>query len=144
MIQATCIITVTEDDLDWARAAVILAKRQFPGFCREGVSYGCDKSRSPWSDEALSQVVVAKHWLEAQEPIRTPMRNSYGLKHIAESWAGFYISNAALIAAAAGLLINQRQIDPTSPNTLVAISKRGLPRSGNWPKQVDKVIIEAQ
>jgi len=143
MIKSLTTIIVTPTDLVWAQNAAATARALFPGFCREGVAFGCDRQRTPWEDSSLPQVVIARHWLETQEEIQTPTRNSYNLKHYAENWAGFYISNAALIAAAAGLGINQRLQDSTSPNTLVAISKRFLPNYGEHEqRQVTSVIIE--
>lgn len=143
MIKTLTTIIVTPEDLAWARGAALAAKRLFPGFCREGVSFGCDRNRTPWEESSLPQVVVARHWLEIQDHTKTPIRNSYNLKHYAENWAGFYVSNAALIAAAAGLGVNQKLQDQTSPNTLVAISKRFLPNYGEHDqRQVTSVIIE--
>ena len=48
---------------------------------------------------------------------------SYGLKHKAERWAGDYISNGALIAAAIHLGIPFEQIKD-SPNVYLAVSSK--------------------
>jgi hypothetical protein len=42
-------------------------------------------------------------WLRLVPKVQQPRRSSYYLKHAAEKWAGAYISNGALIAAAVHL-----------------------------------------
>ena len=147
MISTHTVITITAEDLDWARGAVILAKRQFPSFCGEGVSFVCDKQRRPFEDYALPQVVVCKHWLKTRKAVygRSRRTRSYFLKHVVEDWAGFYVSNAAFIAAACALGFSQKQDDDDSPVTLVGISKDSLPDPEDRKRRfVDEVIIEAQ
>jgi hypothetical protein len=146
MIRTHTVITITPEDLEWAKDAVAFAKLTFPGFCGEGVSFGCDKQRRPFEDSALTQVVVCKHWLETREPVygRCRRTSSYFLKHVVEEWAGFYVSNAAFIAAACALDFNQKQADHDSPVTLVGISKDSLPKPEDRKRRfIDEVIIEA-
>lgn len=116
-------LIVTDDDLQWARQAVDTAQHLFPGFCAEGVAYGLDKQRRAFEDRDLPLVVIARHWLNHYERSKniSERHSSYGCKHFAERWADCYVSNAALIAAAAGMGIRQRPTHLGSPNTYLAL-----------------------
>jgi hypothetical protein len=52
---------------------------------------------------AHDQFERAVAWLRLVPKVQTPRRSSYYLKHAAERWAGAYVSNGALIAAAVHL-----------------------------------------
>jgi hypothetical protein len=58
-----------------------------------------------------------------RKTVNRKMGGSYGLKHKAERWAGDYISNGALIAAAIHLGIRFEQ-DNDSPNVHLAVSSK--------------------
>lgn len=56
--------------------------------------------------------------------------SSYHLKHCAERWAGRYVSNGALMAAAIALGIEFKHCeDPASPNLLFKLHIRATPRN---------------
>lgn len=63
-----------------------------------------------------NEVKAAKRYLtEVMRPGRYP-RGSYELKHMAEDWAGEYISNGALIAAAVDL---RYRVTPAGINAVI-------------------------
>jgi hypothetical protein len=130
-------IVITPADLAWAREAVEKAKWLFPNFCSEGIDTGFpEKGRHPFSDDHLEEVVICRLWLEhfqhAEHVSRTT--SSYGCKHHAEDWAGRYVCNAALIAAAAGLGIVQKPANSFgSPNTVLAIKYSSWPQGRRYP-----------
>jgi hypothetical protein len=74
-----------------------------------------------------SQIAAALRFLEGVETSRTmtPMRSSYGLKHMAESHQFGYICNGAMIAALLMVGVPVRRI-PSSPNAQIGIKKRWL------------------
>lgn len=125
-------IIITPADLAWAKDAVRKAKLLFPYFCSEGINTGFpEQGRHPFRDSDLEEVVLSRLWLEHYDHAAHINRrsSSYRCKHHAENWAGRYISNAALIAAAAGLGITQKSCQPyRGPNTYLAI------KYSSWPK----------
>jgi hypothetical protein len=124
-------ILISPADLAWATEAVDKARWSFPRFCSEGVDTGFPgHGRHPFSDDRLVEVVISRLWLEHFQRAERCNRkhSSYGCKHFAERWAGHYVSNAAFVAAAAGLGIGQRPGSVGSPNTVLAI------KYSSWPQ----------
>ena len=129
-------IAVTPADLAWAAEAVDIAKGLFPNFCSEGIDTGFpEHGRHPFSHDHLVEVVIGRLWLEHFQRAERCNRNhsSYGCKHFAERWAGHYVSNAAFIAAAAGLGIVQKPCSLGSPNTVLAIKYSDWPQGCCYP-----------
>lgn len=101
-------------DRNWGAAAWHRAKRQHP----ELTSYGfgtppglADAWREGLDLEALEQIATCGLFISGLEQI-TPGRRSpgsYGLKHKVERWAGRYIREGALIAAAVAMEVPIRR-----------------------------------
>ena len=90
------------------------------GWMVEGMDGLGDIGGSAWhADRDLrEQVQHAMRFLREHARPRESFNRrhgSYGLKHMAEKWAGAYISNGALIAAALSLGYEARRF-PGSPN----------------------------
>jgi hypothetical protein len=80
---------------------------------------------------ALREVAICIAWLRKVPITRRlcPFANSYRLKHEVEAWAGTYVSNGALIAAALGLGLQYRRV---GPNALLPLG-RGRPAPAVTP-----------
>jgi hypothetical protein len=81
---------------------------------------------------AVSEFERAVAWLSRVPKRKSPNRDdghSYGLKHAAEAWAGAYLPNGALIAAAVHLGFPIRQC-PSAINCWV-----GVASARKWPSQ---------
>jgi len=76
------------------------------------------------SEQSCLQFCIAGAWLNQCGRIVDVNRSasSYALKHEAERWAGRYVSNGMLIAAAVHLGYSVRQCRPGSPNVYLNIS----------------------
>lgn len=77
------------------------------------------------------QFELACAYLQAfARPLRSfyVRRGSYGLKHSAEAWAGGYVSNGALIAAAIALGFRHRRDPGHNPNCVFNLKIRRRPR----------------
>lgn len=86
------------------------------------------------------QIRAAVEWCEWAKVIKSPTFSSYCVKHTAERWAEFYISNGALIVAAGRVGIPMFSMPPVffrSPNAGLAISRRWYAkhRSELWPER---------
>ena len=62
-------------------------------------------------------------------------RGSYGLKHVAEEWAGMYVCNGALLIAAYYAGVRVVRCGGKSPNGVLAIGA-----SSRWPEHVRERI----
>jgi hypothetical protein len=74
-------------------------------------------------------------WLHQVPKRQTPNRvagHSYGLKHVVQAWAGIYIPNGAMIAAAAHLGFSIAQC-PSRINCWIGVAGRR-----KWPVQSAK------
>ncbi len=77
---------------------------------------------------SLPIVITVTLWLTANiGMIKTPTRGSYGLKHLAESSIGQYVTNGQLIAAA--LIAGYPMREAGGPNPLFGMRKRDLDRA---------------
>jgi hypothetical protein len=87
-----------------AQAAICTARRRFRRLSAHGIYPYPGSQHQPIVE---AQVEAASAFLSLLTPTKTPRVCSYVLKHIAERWAGRYVSNGALIAAtvAAGLVV---------------------------------------
>lgn len=86
-----------------------------------------DKERTHLRD-SLPIVITVALWLTANiGMIKTPTRGSYGLKHLAESSIGHYVTNGQLIAAA--LIAGYPMREAGGPNPLFGMRKRDLDRA---------------
>ena len=127
-------IVITPAELVWAKEAVQQAREQFPRFCSHGANTYSWNDTPRFEDNQLEEVVISKLWLEHFARTKHVSRNhsSYGCKHFAENWAGRYVGNGALIAAATGLGIKQKTCDLFSPNTRLAIKYSSWPQGITW------------
>jgi hypothetical protein len=75
---------------------------------------------------AADEVRICREWLEQGPPRKTINREhtSYGWKHVIEKERQCYVSNGALLLAAAELGIAGRRDGYRSPNACLAISDR--------------------
>jgi hypothetical protein len=71
--------------------------------------------------------------LRCRQTINFSIGSSYSLKHLAESWAGEYISNGAFITAAIYLNITYLHRGE-SPNIYLALSSRYIDRISDLPR----------
>jgi hypothetical protein len=86
-----------------------------------------DKERTHLRN-SLPIVITVALWLTANiGMIKTPTRGSYGLKHLAESSIGHYVTNGQLIAAA--LIAGYPMREAGGPNPLFGMRKRDLDRA---------------
>lgn len=104
------------------------AKKLFPQFNQNGLirCFGSEDELLASSDLDRARILYAKKYIEECGIIKTLSLGSYSLKHQAEKWAKFYISNGAMLAAAIALDVPMRQEHPSSPNALLAVSKAGV------------------
>lgn len=77
--------------------------------------------KAPFENEVAAAVAFRERVPRTRNVARTHNSNSYVLKHAAERFAGVYVSNAALIAAAHRLLFQTRAI-PDSPNMFIGVT----------------------
>ncbi|MGJ0393307.1 MAG: hypothetical protein ACR650_11275 [Methylocystis sp.] len=111
---------MNRNDLQQALDAVLLAQ---PGLTRGGFK----TSESDGLDERhripLDEFERAFRWVLAGTPGALIKMGSYAAKHIAESWAGGYVSNGAMIAAALawGLMVSRIA---GSPNASIYFGQR--------------------
>lgn len=104
----------TSTDRTWGAAAWHRAKRQHPeltsyGF---GVPAGCaDAWRDGLDPADLEQIATCGMFLSGLETVEPGRRSpgSYALKHRIERWAGRYVREGALIAAAVALQVPVRR-----------------------------------
>jgi hypothetical protein len=118
-------LLITPADREWALNAVSEASSQFKSFCAHGLQpYDYREAPEPFPEKYISGIIISRIWLRHFKKSKGINRahSSYGLKHVAENWSGKYVCNGALIAAAAGLGIQQIPVFPDSPNTYLAIS----------------------
>ena len=127
-------LIITPAELAWAKQAVEQAREVFPRFCTHGATTCRWKDEPNFDEHHLEGVVISRLWLQHFELTQNISRrhSSYGCKHFAENWAGRYVPNGALIAAAAGLGIKQKTCDLGSPNTLLAIKYSSWPKGISW------------
>lgn len=127
-------LVITTEDIEWAKDSVERAKLLFPRFCSHGANTYLGKGEPKFEDSYLDGVVISREWLKHFERTKSPTKThgSYGCKHFAEKWAGQYVCNGALIAAAAGLGIKQRIDSAFSPNTLLAIKYSSWSKGRGW------------
>ncbi len=87
-----------------------------------------DDRAEMYGSECEQQFMQACRFLAEVAPIATfnSRRTSYGLKHVCERWAGRYISNGMLIAAAIHSGFKWRKVNWDSPNVVFNISERSL------------------
>lgn len=80
--------------------------------------------------DTREQIAASIAFLNLLPRIKTPTRSSYALKHRAETWAEFYISNGALLLGAhlAGVKYAR---ESQSPNGILAIA-----HPKKWPEEV--------
>jgi len=101
-----------------------LATTQYWRSSRRQINF--DENRQDFIDNGFRMFKDACEFLSGVQLRKTINRksgSSYGLKHKAEKWAGDYISNGALIAAALHLGIQFEQI-PDTQNVYLAVSSR--------------------
>lgn len=101
------------------------------GYKRPGSSEFKEARDATVSGEHVAQFERAVAWLSCMPKRATANRdngNSYSLKHAAEQWAGEYIANGCLIAAALHLGFPVEPIAGT-PNALI-----GVAGPSKWPK----------
>jgi hypothetical protein len=124
-------IVITPADLAWAADAVASAKERFPGFSPHGITtYQPGEITGEFGPVHLQEVVISRAWLSHFQHAEKLNRrhSSYGCKHFAEEWAGQYVCNGALIAAAEGLKIFQWAADSHgTANTVLAL------KYSSWP-----------
>ena len=127
-------LVITTEDIEWAKNSVERAKLLFPRFCSHGTNTYLGEGEPKFEDRYLDGVVISREWLKHFERTKglTKTHGSYGCKHFAEKWAGQYVCNGALIAAAVGLGIKQRIDRPTSCNTLLAIKYSSWSKGYGW------------
>ena len=92
----------------------------------DGPFSGFDENRQKFIDTGFPEFKNACAFLSGcllRKTVNRKAGRSYGLKHKAEEWAGEYISNGALIAAAIHLGIRYER-DKDSPNVVLAVSSK--------------------
>jgi hypothetical protein len=108
-----------------AQPTIDIARRRFRRLSANGIHPG----RGVPQDIVTSQVEDASDFLSLLAPTKTARVCSYVLKHIAEHWAGSYISNGALIMAALALGLVVETYPPSwgdNPNVAVGVSRKSL------------------
>jgi len=127
-------LVITTEDIEWAKDSVERAKLLFPRFCSHGTNTYLGKGKPKFEDRYLDGVVISREWLKHFERTKGPTKThgSYGCKHFAEKWASQYVCNGALIAAAAGLGIEQRIDCAFGCNTLLAIKYSSWSKGYGW------------
>jgi hypothetical protein len=108
------------------------SRRATPALCcnDNGICYGDDRRGS----YSLRQIATAAAFLATLEPIKTARVSSYHLKHVAEKWGrenGMepYVTNGALIVAAAALGFAIEPPRHGGPNVGVGVSQRSLQKT---------------
>jgi hypothetical protein len=120
-------IPITSADLDWA----MQAHKQFPKVTSYGFSLPRNYSDA-WADGLdpghLQEIAAARAFLRALAPT-APHRNlhgSYSLKHLAESWAGCYIREGAVILAALALGLAVKPYDHPGHGGYVGVTRSSV------------------
>jgi hypothetical protein len=108
-----------------AQHAIDVARRRFRRLSANGIYPGIQNL--PQSI-VTAQVEAASAFLSLLTPTKTPRVCSYALKHVAERWAGHYVSNGSLIAAAIarGLVVESPPWWSMNPNVAVGVSQKSL------------------
>lgn len=114
-----------------AEKAMEVVMSEWPDLTCWGFSHpradGFAKARAELQSDGISYFIRAVEWLRHIPRRKTVSLGSYWLKHQAERWAGDYISNGALIAAAIHLGFRVERIFET-PNALINVAGRT-----KWP-----------
>jgi hypothetical protein len=109
-------------DLAWAASAVEQAQQRFPRVCPNGLdSYYHDRAEH-WSEQDLAMVCLCRLYFLAAEPIKTPAKGSYGLKHRIEqhftiNGAQSYVHNGSCIVCGPCLRLSHQ--DPLEKSALL-------------------------
>ncbi len=119
-------------DRAWGAAAWHRAKRQHP----ELTSYGfgvpaglADAWRDGLQPDDLEMIAACGMFLGPVPTVATPYRRSsgsYALKHQIERWAGFYIREGALIAAAVALAVPIKRHGQAHHGVRLGLAATGL------------------
>ena|ERR1700722_4352528 len=112
-------------------ATALRTNRRFPKLSANGIFAGGDGRGCRPAPQPIvaSQFEDALAFLSRLTPTKTARICSYVLKHIAERWAGSYISNGALIAAALALRLVVETYPPSwgdNPTVAVGVSRKSL------------------
>ncbi|KJC44812.1 hypothetical protein UP09_14265 [Bradyrhizobium sp. LTSP885] len=102
--------------------ALEIARRRFCRISADGILLA--RRGAPYQEIIVEQVNRAMEFLATLTPTKSARACSYQLKHAAESWAGAYISNGALIVAAIALGLKVRSAGrdfESNPNALIGV-----------------------
>jgi hypothetical protein len=111
-----------QDQAERDCAPVAKARRRFRKISADGIMLA--RRGAPYQEIISEQVARAMEFLTTLAPTKSARMCSYGLKHRAESWAGTYISNGALIVAAIALDLAVRSAGDdfeANPNCFVGV-----------------------
>lgn len=124
---------ISSERLEMARRSVQTAVEVWPDLTWRGFEWRRNPDFAEAQSEMLTehylrQFIRAEEWLSYIGCIKSfrDEMNSYRLKHEAERWAGDYIANGMMIAAAVTKGVPIKRLNG-SRNALFAISSR------NWP-----------
>jgi hypothetical protein len=90
---------------------------------------GFEEARERLAD-ATDQIDRAVAWLRLLPRTKAARWSSYWLKHVAEDWAGAYVANGCLVAAALMLGIGVERYPGSRLNPAIAVAA-----PGRWPEE---------
>jgi hypothetical protein len=136
---------MTPDPIAAATAAIVAVQALHPtltvfGFRPRGCETLAAERAEMLTTEAAGQFLAASDFIRAAGTTKTwrasGFMSSYALKHRAERWAGRYIANGMLLAAALHLGVPWQRCPNGSPNAYLGLRRRALklpPRAGGAP-----------
>ena len=95
-------------------------QREYPDLTRGGLNN--PPSEGSFAD-AEEEIVAAVKYMALCQESKNGEAYSYGMKHRAENWAGRYIANGSMIAAALMVGANIRRESPRSPNAYILVDE---------------------
>lgn len=114
-----------------AERAIETVMSEWPNLTCWGFSSPMDdgfaKARDELRSDGISYFIHAVDWLRHIPKRKTVNLGSYWLKHQAERWAGDYVSNGALIAAAIHLRFRVER-EAGAPNAFINVAAHS-----KWP-----------
>ena len=108
------------DSRDALEQALVGVQAEYPDLTRGGLNEAPGRETLT---EAVDEIKAAIRYMDMCRESKGREANSYGMKHRAERWAGRYIANGSMIAAALVMGAEIRRLPHGSPNADIRIDE---------------------